>query len=95
LHLWCQFVPQLKWELTVCGGQVSDKSVLERLDCSLCRVDPVVMQLYELQSAILLGEILFNVFCGLVIHGIQFLFESFTCDVVKVHFVRVEDADAV
>jgi predicted solute-binding protein len=93
--LWCQFVPQLKWKLTVRGGQGGDKSVLERLDCLLCRVDAVVMRLYELQSAILLGEKLFNVFCGLVIHDIQFWFESLTCEVVKVRFVRVEDADIV
>jgi hypothetical protein len=93
--LWCQFVPQLKWELTVRGGQGSKKSILERLDCLLCRVDAVVMWLYKLQSAILLGEKLLNVFCGLVIHDIQFRFESFTCEVVEVHFVRVEDADVV
>jgi predicted solute-binding protein len=93
--LWCQFVPQLKWKLTVRGGQGGDKSILELLDYLLCRVDAVVMRLYKLQSAILLGEKLFNVFCGLVIHDIQFRFESLTCEVVEVHFVRIEDADVI
>jgi hypothetical protein len=54
LNLWCQSILQLEWEVAVCCSQSCNESILASLDCTLGRVDAMVVGLHQLQLAIIL-----------------------------------------
>jgi hypothetical protein len=70
-----EFVPQLDGELAVGCAEGTDKSILERLDGSLCGVDSVVVWLDQLKCHLLRGEVSLDRFGGLVVHHVYFWFE--------------------
>ncbi len=74
LHLGCELVPQLQWEVDIGGGERCDKCIFKRLDGAFCRVDSVIVWLHELQLAIVLRQELFDVFGRLVVHYVEFWF---------------------
>ncbi len=52
----------------------------------------MVMGLYELQFALLFCEERFDVLGGLVVHDVHLGFESLRGEVIKLHFICVENA---
>ena len=67
-------VPQLDWEVLISGSKCSNKRVFPCLDCSLGGIHLVVVGFDQLQFALFLCEELLDVFCGLVVHDVEFDF---------------------
>ena len=53
-----EFVPQLGWEISVCGAETGDEVVFEGLDGSFCGIDTVLVRGYKLPFDVLLVKVL-------------------------------------
>ncbi len=53
------------------------------------------MRLHNLQLTVIVGKEFFDVFSGLIVHNIQFRFESFICQFLEVLFVSVIYTDII
>jgi hypothetical protein len=62
-----EFVPQLGWEISICGADPGNEVVFEGLDGSFCGIDTVLVRGYKLPFDVLLGKVLCDgTFCGKV-----------------------------
>ena len=99
LNLGCEFIPQLDGELAICCTKGTDESILEGLDSSLGCVDSVVVWFNQLKCYLLWGEVRLDCLGCLVVHHIDFWFESFAHQIFEVFCVclqylfRIEDCD--
>ncbi len=55
----------------------------------------MVVGLNKLELAFVLGEILLDVFCCLIVHDVQSWFETFRLEHLKLLFIRLKDGDIV
>ena len=76
LDLWGEAIPQLEQEVAVCCCKGHDECCLKSMYSLFCCIQAVVVGLGDLQLAIILGEKFLDVFGSLVVHDIQFWFES-------------------
>jgi hypothetical protein len=77
LDLGCKLIPQLEGKIAVRRSQRRNECIFEHLNCLFRRVDAEVVRLHELQFAIIFGKKHFYVFRRLIIHDVQFWFETF------------------
>jgi hypothetical protein len=62
----------LQRKIGVSCGERCDEGIFERLDGPFSGVDAMVVWLDQLQFAFVVGEKLFVLFCGLIVHHINF-----------------------
>jgi hypothetical protein len=80
----------LDGELAVGCTKGTDESILKGLYSSLGCVDSVVVWLNQLKCYLLWGEVSLDCFGGLVVHHIDFWFESFAHQIFKVFCVCLQ-----
>ncbi len=95
LNLWGKSIPHLKWEITVIRSKRCNECCFKHLDGTFGGIDAVIMWLYNLELAFVLGEEFFDVLCGLIIHNVQLWLKPFCCQFFKVPFVHSEDAHVI
>ncbi len=84
LNLGCEFVPQLYGELAIGCTKGTDEAILEGLDSLLGCVDSVVVWFNQLKCYLLRGEVSLDCLGCLVVHHIDFWFESIAHQIFEV-----------
>ncbi len=95
LYLWGKVIPQLGWEITVHISKCHNKCCFKHLDHTISGVDVVIMWLYDLELAFILGGKFLGMLCGLIIHNVQLRLKPFCCQFFKVRYVCSKDAHVV
>ena len=72
-----EFVPQLGWEVPVCGAEPGDKMILEGLDGTFGGVDSVFVGWNELPFDVLSAEVFGDGVGSFVVQDIELWLESF------------------
>ena len=72
-----EFVPQLGWEVMVCGAEPRDKVILEGLDGTFCGVDAVFVGWNELPFDVVSVEVFCDGVGSFIVEDIKLRFESF------------------
>ena len=90
LYLGCKFVPQLDGELTISCTKGTNESILVGLFSVLGCADSVVVRFNELKCYLLRGEVSLDCLGCLVVHHVDFRFESFAHKIFKVFCVCLQ-----
>ena len=77
----------MEGEFTVRRGEGTDEMVLKGLYCAFGCVDQVIVGFDEQEIALLCGEEAFNLPACLIVHHVQFYFETFALEELKLLFV--------
>ena len=79
----------------ICCCKGGNEHILKSLYGTFRRVEAVIMWLDELKLEFFLCKRLFNVFCCLIIHNVEFWLELFLHKLVEICFLCVEDASII
>ncbi len=76
--LWCEAIPELEREFTVCCCQGTDKVILEGLNCVFGSIDAMVVWLDKKEVTLLLHGETLDLPAGLFVHDIQLYYVTFS-----------------